>query len=61
MPLTPHGQRQLSRLEQTYDPATARRVLYASKNKGRPGFVNIDRTRGGHGSPSVRHKRRLIR
>ena len=42
-PLSPHGKRQLARLEETYGPETAKRVLYASKNAGKKGFTNIDR------------------
>lgn len=62
MPLSPHGSRQLSRLQRTYDPETAKRILYASKNMGKPGFTDIDRSKGAHhGNPRARHQHRLVR
>jgi hypothetical protein len=45
MPLTPHGKRQLARLGRNYDPETAKRILYASRNLGKKGFANIDKSR----------------
>ena len=52
MPLTAHGKRQLKRLKKTYKSTKkAKAVLYASKNKGKKGFTDIDegRKKGRHG------------
>jgi hypothetical protein len=62
MPLSPHGSRQLHRLQKTYDPETAKRILYASKNMGKPGFTDIERGKRGHrANPRVRHRSKLRR
>lgn len=53
MPLTPHGKRMKSRMEDEYGKETGDSVLYASKNAGKPGFTNIDK-----GRKSKRHKNR---
>ena len=45
MPLTPHGERMMSRLEREYDPETAKRVFYASRNMGKKAFKNVDRSK----------------
>lgn len=46
MPLTPHGKRQLKRLKKTYKSTKkAKEVLYASKNAGKKGFTDIDKSK----------------
>lgn len=54
MPLTPHGKRMKARMEREYGKEKGERVLYASKNAGKAGFTDIDRSRRRHKRSSTR-------
>ena len=56
MPLTAHGERMKERMEREYGK-DGERVLYASENKGKPGFADIHRG----GKRGKRHHRKTTR
>lgn len=43
MPLTPHGNRMMSRLAGEYGEKKGEQVFYASRNAGKPGFENVEK------------------